>query len=132
MTDKATTDRKAEIRKMLDARVEEAKGSPADTAIRLVFKHAEPGSIRDIMEGDEFATVEDALRYWHSVDEMRIAFRLPGLSARSWILLIHQDPHPTAEDISDYTTNLEGTPIAPAFKEANYRVQSSIVFTGEV
>lgn len=99
--------------------------APADTVIRAIFEHFT--YIRDDEDGHTFETAEECIDHWYNLDELRLVFDNKGTEhvegrCDHWVYLIHQYhcAKPSVEDITDYTTGLEKTALAPMLKEEYY------------
>lgn len=103
--------------------------APADTIIRNIFKHFD--YVRDDEDFHVFKDADECLEMWYGVDELRLVFdnkdgrdirpRNKGICDH-WVYLIHQNHHgkPHIEDLSDYTMDLDKTPLSPMLKEEYY------------
>ncbi len=112
----------AERRKKL---AEENRDAPADTVIRALFQHFK--NIRDDEDNHQFASAEECIDHWYNVDMLVLVFDRKDTESEEgqcdhWIRFIWQDctTRPSIEDISDYGTSLDESPIAELLKEETY------------
>lgn len=92
--------------------------APADTVIRAIFEHPDFDAAWDDDDVDYrvgepsddvlFKSVDECLRKWYNLDELRLIFRLK-CGRKGYVRLIHQDnmAKPCIEDIVDYFTWME-------------------------